>query len=466
MEEVVLKREADVTSAEALDQISLAYPDAEILSFRRVKQAGESSEFFVARLRIHVAGSEDVVLDSEDIVIEDKKHEDEEEEKMNEIIRLLKTLVDQSEPTPQEDEPAPLPEPQKPAIGTAGPGAGMSPIASVVIERNANIPKALARVELIREFGHGFKIGNIKKSNGKYRAELIRKKSLDIQGEEDGEVPAHAGDAAALDAWIDQQAESQQAEQQRKNEAEQARYEHEKKQREQDPSGAKIDAPRDEYNDPRLSTAATLYLDFLGESGINIQGVKLMRDAFFKMDPQEQNQFVRSMKTPDKEQRFEIPDNLKRFRGKGRTGPLDDFGTSENAASFFEQKSKEIQKIKDPEQRQRAKDNLNKLKGLVRRVPQEDQMTYLQSNELGLAPSVETPSPYVKNWSALVQNGDQLTRGQLFQQYQNLMSLDRVEQLGERAQRADEGQDQLIDASPTVPATNNQEETQNSGVTL
>lgn len=198
MEEIVLKREASVTSAEALDQIAESYPDAEILSFRKIKEAGNGGEFFITRIRVAATAdeSDDVVLDSEDIVIEDKQHEDKEEEKMNEIIRLLEKLVDEEEseeeaPDPVSEKPdimsedherKPLPKPQQPPMGVAGIGSGITPVASIVIERPADVSKTAARVELIREFSKDFKAGEIEKVGNVYRVSLVKRSEDEGEG--------------------------------------------------------------------------------------------------------------------------------------------------------------------------------------------------------------------------------------------------------------------------------------------
>lgn len=192
MQEIVLKRLATVTSAEALDQVNETYPESEILSFRKIKEAGNDNEFFIVRLRTAAMAdeSDDVVLDSEDIVIEDKQHEDKEEEKMNEIIRLLKELVEKDSPketdttddlSDEDHQTKPLPTPQKPPMGVAGVGSNITPV-STVVEREANIPKTLARLELIREFGSDYSIGEIEQVNSLYRVAL-HKKSVTEQDE-------------------------------------------------------------------------------------------------------------------------------------------------------------------------------------------------------------------------------------------------------------------------------------------
>ena len=205
MQEIVLKRTASVTSAEALDQINEAYPDAEILSFRRIKEAGNDSEFFVARLRVAEALEDDVV-------VEGKQHEEEEEEMMREMLRLLKKLVkdEDKEESPnkdavlnekdfQDEEPIgsglddlvddherkPLPQPQQAPYGVAGLGSDIVPkAASITVERSANVPASVARVELLREFADEYKIASLEKVGNVYRANLVKRSADEWGGAE------------------------------------------------------------------------------------------------------------------------------------------------------------------------------------------------------------------------------------------------------------------------------------------
>lgn len=193
MEDIVLKRIANITSAQALDEISDAYPNAEVLSFRKIREAGSDSDFFVARLKSAAIADEsnDVVLDSNDIVIEDQKHEDNEEEKMDKIVELLTEVLgelqDESpaaeegledmqlemeempmkEPADTKDDPfATLPQ-------EVNPPAGSGVMSSLVVARPANVSKSKARVELIREFSdQGYRIASIQEIDGQYVASL------------------------------------------------------------------------------------------------------------------------------------------------------------------------------------------------------------------------------------------------------------------------------------------------------
>lgn len=200
MEEIVLKRLATITSADALDEISDAYPDAEILSFRRIKEAGTSSEFFVARLRSAAMADEqdDVVLDSEDVVIEDKQHEDKEEKTMNKIVELLTDVLaelkNDSEPGDEgmedmqmEMEEMPVSDMQDTIPGpdedlqekyqnippSVKPAQQMGLLATV-LSRDADVSKKIARIELIREVAdQGYKVHSIEKIGNKYYATLF-----------------------------------------------------------------------------------------------------------------------------------------------------------------------------------------------------------------------------------------------------------------------------------------------------
>ena len=268
MEEIVLKREASVTSAEALDQIAESYPDAEILSFRKIKEAGNDGEFFITRIRVAAMADEgdDVVLDSEDIVIEDKQHEDKEEEKMNEIIRLLEKLVDEEEseeeaPAPVSEKPdimsedherKPLPKPQQPPLGVAGIGSGITPVASIVIERPADVSKTAARVELIREFSKDFRISEIEKVGNTYRVSLFKK------SEDEGE---------GLD-WTD--AETDWLERRQRMEENERAYRQERSEREKQKAKGNKPPIRDVYEDPnykKLSSLAKRWIAVMDEAG-------------------------------------------------------------------------------------------------------------------------------------------------------------------------------------------------------
>ncbi len=193
MEDIILKRIANITSAQALDEISDAYPDAEVLSFRKIREAGSNSDFFVARLKSAAMAdeSDDVVLDSDDIVIENKKHEDSEEGKMNKIIELLTDVLgelqDESpaaeegledmqlemEEMPMEGPADPKDDPFATLPQEVNPPAGSGVMSSLVVARPANVSKKKARVELVREFSsQGYRIASIQEIDGQYVASL------------------------------------------------------------------------------------------------------------------------------------------------------------------------------------------------------------------------------------------------------------------------------------------------------
>lgn len=194
MEELILKRAANITSADALDEINSVYPDAEILSFRRVKEAGNDSDFFVTRIRVAY-----IAEDGNDVVVEDEEHEKTEEDKMNRILDLLKEIkndvdsiseeknsapgerdieindLDQENPLvsvldkKEEDGLTPLPDPKQPPYGLS---EQMGVVSSLIVSREANVLKSVARLELIREFSPQYKIASIEEKGGFYFATL------------------------------------------------------------------------------------------------------------------------------------------------------------------------------------------------------------------------------------------------------------------------------------------------------
>ena len=197
MEDIILKRIANITSAQALDEISDAYPDAEVLSFRRIKEVDSPSEFFVARLKAAVIADQDddIVLDNEDVVIEDQVHEDKEEDTMNKIVELLtdvlaeltdkndsdvaKEGIDEMQlemedmPLPEEEGPDELEERYQNIPNKVEPAQPIGFVSTYVVSRDANVSKKMARLELIREvssFGH--KVESIKKIDNKYYATI------------------------------------------------------------------------------------------------------------------------------------------------------------------------------------------------------------------------------------------------------------------------------------------------------
>lgn len=232
MEELVLKRIANVTSADALDEINAVYPDAEILSFRRIKDSSEDLDFFITRIRVSALAdeSDDVVLDSEDIIIEDKQHEKSEEDKMNRIVELLKEIKDDIEAIGGEEEKdpskkdieiddlnvespivgsedvAPLPKPKQPPFGMQ---EQMGTVAStIVVSRPADVSETAARLELIREFAPEYKVSRIEKKDNEYFAFL--RSAAEPEKKEDppsGEDDAAAEQVDGVETTLDSEAE-------------------------------------------------------------------------------------------------------------------------------------------------------------------------------------------------------------------------------------------------------------------
>lgn len=203
MKELVIKRQANVTSADALDEINAAYPHAEVLSFRRIRDAASEADLFVTRIRVAAdmfdESTPEESLPEEDVVVEGKQHEDEEEAMMKDMLDLLRQIkdivsdeeaedVESEEPERIETEEEierkhkakPLPEPSEPPFAAAGVGQ-MTPVASVVAQRPATISKTAARLELIREFSNDYVIGEIEKRDGVFVASLTKKSEIDTE---------------------------------------------------------------------------------------------------------------------------------------------------------------------------------------------------------------------------------------------------------------------------------------------
>lgn len=197
MKELVIKRQANVTSADALDEINAAYPDAEVLSFRRVRDAASEADLFVTRIRVAVM--DEVAAPEDDVVVEGKQHEEEEEAMMREMLDLLREVknivsdeeedeepkaekperIETEEELEREHKAKPLPEPSEPPFGAAGVGQ-MMPVASLVVQRPATVSKTAARLELIREFSDAYEIGKIEKHDGMFVASLHKIGESDI----------------------------------------------------------------------------------------------------------------------------------------------------------------------------------------------------------------------------------------------------------------------------------------------
>lgn len=227
MDQIIVKRPANVSSQEALMHLALEYPDSEVLSFRRVKSAGLDGDYFVATLRVAVMADEadDVVLDDSDVVLEGEQHEEEEEEqmedqddKLDKIIDMLSDLIKKDEEVHKMvDKPEPSLIQQRPPIKNPVP---MQPMANerlaklrkrakgqcecwegykrvpgtkpcapgscekcdkarknsmVVVERDADVKQSRARLELLKEFGKEYKIAHLSKTGKIYSATLVKK---------------------------------------------------------------------------------------------------------------------------------------------------------------------------------------------------------------------------------------------------------------------------------------------------
>lgn len=236
MNQVIVKHPANIPSQEALTLLADAYPGCEILSFRRVKSAGTEGDFYVATLRTAVIADQpdDVVLDDSDVVLEGKGHEEEEEEqmedqddKLDKIIDMLGDLIKKDEEVHkmvdekpeqsliQQRPPIKNPVPMQPMAAkdrlaklrkkTEGKCEcwdgyervpGTKPCAPgsckkcdsarkksmVVVERDADVRKSQARLELLKEFGKEYKIARLAKTGNIYSATLVKRTA-------EGEVP-------------------------------------------------------------------------------------------------------------------------------------------------------------------------------------------------------------------------------------------------------------------------------------
>lgn len=209
MQEFVLKREANVTSAEALDQISAAYPDAEILSFRRIKEAGNDQELYVARLRTSVmddVAPVDVTPADNDVIIEGKEHENKEEALMQQAVDMIKEILDEVKsddaeevqaeedldqkqlemeelPNDKSSDDSPvfnaLPEDVRPPLMSE------DKISKITVARLADVSKATARIELIREFApQGYRISSFNEGGGRYFVDLVRTSADEVERQE------------------------------------------------------------------------------------------------------------------------------------------------------------------------------------------------------------------------------------------------------------------------------------------
>lgn len=414
MEEIVLKREASVTSAEALDQIAESYPDAEILSFRKIKEAGADGEFFITRIRVAATAdeSDDVVLDSEDIVIEDKQHEDKEEEKMNKIIDLLEKLVDEEETEEKEEAPAvvnetpdimsddherkPLPKPQQPPLGVAGVGSGITPVASVVVERPADVSKAAARVELIREFSKDFKVGEIKKAGNAYRVSLVKR------SEDEGE-----GDWNVDRDWSGE--ESNWLERRQQMEENERAYRQEASERAKQKEKGNRPPARDIYEDPnykKLAGLAKRWIGLMDEAGAEDDDILGEIEWLAEMSPAQQEATAKErFKEWRKYGQDYVPGYTVAPTERQSVDPEAQKLLSELTRSAEAQLSS-AQKREDSLVAVRRLKDLKDLNDMILRVPKQEQLSLVQSiyGERPVRPSIrnirnqifETAKPLLK----------------------------------------------------------------------
>lgn len=370
MRELVLKREANVTSAEALDEIAFNYPEAEILSFRKIQETGEDKQFFITRVRMAAQDNEEPMADDKDedkldqildIVKEILKAETEEPmEETEELAEELPAPID-TPSAAEEHTRRPLPPPQKPVI-PSGSTTQLSPIASILVERVASVPKKVARIELLREFGKEYSIRDLKKIGNVYQASLVRLADLDDDIDADSRY-----DALALQEIQDQKRREQEF-----NRFVEEYYSPET----EDEAGRSLKAEEHfDYDDPQynLSPWAKKYMQFLDESGMAKKGIKLMMDWFGSQSAEQQGAFVRGMmersslpgspkglgddsalkirnlKQP-RDGRFTVPKQLEKFmRGEGPKGVVQTFEVDpalrEELKSMRDQKAQEQQQL-------------------------------------------------------------------------------------------------------------------------
>lgn len=193
MNQIIVKRPANISSQEALTELVLEYPESEVLSFRRVKSAGMDGEYFVATLRVA----------EHDEHVGDEEHDRDEDAKLDKIIRLIEQLIEKDKAVHKEVEQKPLIE-ERPPVKNPVP---LQPMAKcdcwdgycrvpgtkpceegscekcdaarkksmVVVERNADVSKTKAKLELLKEFGKGYKIARLAKTGSIYSATLIKR---------------------------------------------------------------------------------------------------------------------------------------------------------------------------------------------------------------------------------------------------------------------------------------------------
>lgn len=215
MNQIILKRPANVSSQDALTQLALEYPESEILSFRRVKSGGLNGEYFVATLRIA----------EHDEMMEVEENED---EKLDKIISLIKQLIESDKEVHDKienkdsivDERPPVKNPMPmqpmanktcecwdgyervPGTKPCEPGSckkcdDSRKKAMVVIERDANVSASRAKLELLKEFGKEYKIARLAKTGSIYSATLVKR--ADLREEQEAEMYEIWNNQAKLD---------------------------------------------------------------------------------------------------------------------------------------------------------------------------------------------------------------------------------------------------------------------------
>lgn len=225
MKQIIVKRQANIPSKEAIALLSEEYADAEILSFRRVKTAGSNEDYFVATIRM--AAEEDIEINEEDVVVEGKEHEEEEDAKLDKIIDMIQELIKKDEevhktieggepkkkkpPIAEERPPVENPMPfqamgsnkkcecwdgycRVPGTKPCEPGScekcdAASKKSMVIVEREANVKKSRAKLELLKEFGKKYKIARLAKTGSVYSATLVKRAEWHgLRGEQEAEI--------------------------------------------------------------------------------------------------------------------------------------------------------------------------------------------------------------------------------------------------------------------------------------
>jgi hypothetical protein len=371
LEELVLKREASVTSAEALDEIAANYPDAEILSFRKIKEAGVDEQYFIARLRLSAMEEAGPV-------------EEDSDDKLDQILKIVKEILENETTEADTDnvdadaelasmpsleaedlsahERKPLPSPQKPVLPSAS-QTQMSPIANtLIVKRPADISLRHAKVQLLREFGKQYQIKSIDKVKNIILATLIKTS-------EEEEVLEGRGTN-----WKEQQAQLEDMA---------LRNQHYMQQREE---AKKRPPTRDVMRQvdslvksKKLHPRSRDWIDLMDEAGAHDQHITQMINHLAKLPLNDQEKFVR--------------DNLKAWR-RGKKdfpteigkGGIDDFEIDPQVKAFVQQILEDLYTLSISESAMEEQNgfysdtmrNLQTFLKTIRQVHPEDQMGYFQ----------------------------------------------------------------------------------------